>query len=113
MAVALPELNLQCGRCHENPRLQIENGCKRDSPVPDRWQIGEYTFQRCPGSIVTRQSYEYIAAYNWREKGFLPNPGGWMEQPAKFVEAMGIIEREITRESKERMEEVNRRGRNA
>jgi len=26
--------------------------------------------------------------------GYLPEKGGWMDQPAKFIEAMEIIERE-------------------
>lgn len=30
-------------------------------------------------------------------KGYLPNPGGWLDQPAKFVEAVVLIEREIAR----------------
>lgn len=106
--MALPELNLPCGRCQDNPALQKENGCLADSPVPDRWEIAGYKLQRCPGAIITRQSHEYIRAYNWREKHFLPNPGSWLEQPAKFIEAMGVIEREINRMEKEKIENAKR-----
>lgn len=106
LAVALPELNLPCAHCHKNPKLQIENGCLRDSPIPDRWQIGEFTFQRCPRKLVTRKSISYIKAYNWLQKGFLPSPGGWMEQSAKFINAMEIIEAEVYRIQKDELESL-------
>lgn len=81
-----------------------------DSPIPDRWQIGNYTFQRCPGSIITRQSVEYLRAYQWRDKAFLPNPGGWMEQPAKLIEAFAVIDQEVHRQRMEEVEHVKRSG---
>jgi hypothetical protein len=36
-----------------------------------------------------------LNAYLFFEKGYLPNPGGWLEQPLKFIQAIKIIEREI------------------
>jgi hypothetical protein len=29
------------------------------------------------------------------DRGYLPNAGGWLEQPAKFIDAMMIISKEI------------------
>jgi hypothetical protein len=108
LAVALPDFNLSCERCHENLNLQKENGCFEDSPIPDKWQIGNHTFQRCPIKVVTLQSYAYIRAYNWMQMGFLPNPGGWTEQPAKFIRVMDVIGTEISKDQKEEREKIKR-----
>jgi len=51
--------------------------------------------------VVTRQSLEYVRAYIFFEKGFMPNRGGWMDQSAKFIDAMEIVEAEISKMRKE------------
>ena len=47
-------------------------------------------------------SLEYLRAYFFFEKGYLPNAGGWLDQPAKFVQAMVVIEREVARAREEK-----------
>ncbi len=89
----MPGLKLDCRKCTEI--LKIERGCTIDSPIPGKWQINEWIFQRCPVRLVTRQSVEYLRAYRMFDRGYLPNQGGWLEQPAKFIEAMEVIEREV------------------
>jgi hypothetical protein len=59
------------------------------------WKIGDEEFSRCPRGLVTINSIEYLNAYIFFKQGFLPNPGGWLEQPLKFIQAIRIIEREI------------------
>jgi hypothetical protein len=59
------------------------------------WKLGDWEFSRCPRSLVTIKSIEYLNAYIFFTKGFLPNPGGWLEQPLKFIQAMRLIEQEI------------------
>lgn len=61
------------------------------------WKIGNDEFSRCPRGLVTAQSIEYLNAYLFFEKGFLPNSGGWMNQPLKFIQAMRIIRQEVTK----------------
>ena len=46
-------------------------------------------------TIVTKQSFAYLRAYMFYQDGFLPNAGGWCDQPAKFIEAIEIIEAEM------------------
>lgn len=29
--------------------------------------------------------------YNWMQKGFLPDPGGWLDQTAKFTDACAVV----------------------
>ncbi len=52
-------------------------------------------YYECPLKIITKQSWEYIKFYTFFEKGFLPNKGGILEQPAKFLDIMSIIEKFI------------------
>lgn len=113
MAVWLPELDLPCEHCPKNPKLQIENGCLADSPIPDRWQIGKHTFQRCPGTLVTRQSQMYKRCYNWMNMpaGSYPSEGTWLEQTSKFIQAMEVIRREIAAIDKARVEATKTKGR--
>lgn len=92
-------LKLDCRRCSE--RQKLERGCVDDSPIPGKWQIDDWHFQRCPVRLITQQSLEYIKAYRMFDKGYLPNPGTWLNQSAKFIEAMEIIEREIFTQAKQ------------
>lgn len=75
--------------------MKIERGCNQDSPIPTAWEIGGYKFQRCPLKILDRSIYSGIKAYNYFKLGILPNAGGWREQSSKFIDLMGIIERDI------------------
>ena len=50
------------------------------------------TVTRCPLKIVTSQSVEYMTAYHEYARGFLPNAGGWIDQPYKVTEAIRFIE---------------------
>jgi hypothetical protein len=72
-------------------------GCVKDSPIPGAWKIGNDEFSRCPRALVTEKSFEYLNAYFFFEKGYLPNPGGWMDQPVKFIEAIVVMAYEFIR----------------
>lgn len=97
----MQDSKLDCRSCSEN--LRIDRGCKNDSPIPARWQINEWEFQRCPLSILDTGVFEYLRAYKRYEKGYLPNEGGWLDQAAKFNEAMDIIDEELAKKSEEKL----------
>jgi len=52
-------------------------------------------FNRCPLRLITEKSGRYIEAYRFFLKGYLPNDGGWKDQPAKFLDAVNVIEQEL------------------
>ncbi|MEI8350096.1 MAG: hypothetical protein WCI77_08070 [Candidatus Omnitrophota bacterium] len=89
----MSQLNLNCAAC--NDFQKIDRGCNKDSPIPDKWQIGEIKFQRCPKKIVNYEVNIYFQAYRRFQQGFLPNSGGWIEQPAKFNDIIDILEAEF------------------
>lgn len=47
---------------------------------------------KCPLKEVQPGIWNYVEAYNQYKNGFLPNPGGWLDQPAKMLEAINLIE---------------------
>lgn len=79
--------------------------------VEDAWELDGESIRRCPMAIVTDQSIEYVRVYNFFQKGYLPNPGGWLDQPAKLIEAIEFIETEMQRIDREEFERVKGRTR--
>lgn len=102
MAVWLPKFKLDCHKCSDAGKL--ERGCETDSPIPGMWKLNDWEFARCPRKLVARKSVDYLSAYFFFTKGYLPNPGGWLDQPAKLIDALILIEREImkVKESEEK-----------
>jgi len=107
LAVRLSKWKLDCHKC--NDQLKIERGCEKNSTIPGKWQLDDWVFERCPLKLVTRDTWEYIRAYNLFDKGYLPNAGSWLEQSAKFTEAMRVIEKEVGLMNKEDMDEIRKR----
>jgi len=93
--LSLGHWKLDCEACTESQK--IERGCEKDSPIPDAWTVGEFTFQRCPVKELDPKTYLYLRAFNWYRRGYLPSSGGWMDQTNKFVEAVAYIEAEAER----------------
>lgn len=75
--------------------MKIDRGCVADSPIPDRWQIGDHKFQRCPKKEVSADIQVFIIAYNFFKQGILPNAGGWLNQSHKFLQAVQFIDAEV------------------
>ena len=69
----------------------------------DRWVVGNYTFKRCPFKEITNKGMEYLQAYRFYKAGKLPCAGGWLDQTYSFVEAMGLIDKEVARVEKQQM----------
>ena len=88
------ELKLNCAACNEN--LKIDRGCEKDSPIPGRWIVGGYEFQRCPGKLVDLDIGLYIMAYNFYKNGIMMHGKGWGEESAKFIMAIQLIDAEIS-----------------
>lgn len=46
---------------------------------------------RCPASFNTPEIAEFFMAYSLLESGILPAAGGWTDQSATFVAAVGVV----------------------
>jgi hypothetical protein len=70
----------------------------KDHPIPGRWQIGEWKFQRCPYQFIDKNVFWYIRAFNWMEKRFLPSGNGWLDLPNKLIEILDFISKTVKRD---------------
>ena len=70
--------------------------------------IEGYEINKCPMKYAGEKEFGLIAAYGHYKNRFLPNPGGWLEQPAIFVEAVEIIEAVVERIKESKMKELKK-----
>jgi hypothetical protein len=59
------------------------------------WDVGGEKIKGCLIEKITQQSFVYLEAYYFYDaKGMFPNPGGWLEQPAKLLQVFRLIDGE-------------------
>lgn len=90
--------------------LECKEYRKRDHPIPGRWQLGEFEFDRCPIMYVSEDVSFWLQAYRMYQNGFLPSDTGWMKNPNKLIEIIQFIDVEMANHQKE-VEEKNGRSR--
>ena len=84
--------DLDCTNC--NAGQKIERGCDAPSPVP--MVMDGKTMTRC----VMRPYFEdpqgfndLFSIYQWHLKGFLPEPGGYLDQAARLVPLIECVDK--------------------
>ena len=60
--------------------------------------------KKCLRWVVNEESVEYWKLYAHYDNGYLLYAGGVYDQPAKYLEAMGIIEARITKIRNQQLE---------
>lgn len=90
---------LNCRECDD--KLKEERGCEKEGILPFYYR--EERLFRCPIKLITKASWEYIAAFPLYQKGILPNSEVWREESDKFLEAMAVIENTQNKISNEMM----------
>ena len=91
MAVHLGNLTMSCQSCLKGKKTR----CEFEIPGQEAWEINGEQYKGCPFKIVTRQSANFLRAFNFYRQGYLPNQGGWIEQSAKMLDAFEAIEKEL------------------
>lgn len=92
---------MRCERCRAEPQLRVEWGCNEDAPIPLatlEYRGRQERIMRCPIKLIatTPRVPLVLEAYRWlNAHHLLPNPGGWLEQPAGLLEAFRIVEDEL------------------
>ena len=87
--------------------MKKERGHDTTGIVPF-WVGGKQIF-RCPLTIITPLSWEYIKAFGFYEKGFLPNGRGWVEESNKFIQAMMVLENEFAKKEKQEIKRASKK----
>ncbi len=81
-------MDLDCHSCNDG--IKLMRGCYKEVESTDFEFEGE-VLKRCPLKLVTNVSRRFLRFFQFMEKGFLPNPGGILDQPNRFLEAMSIL----------------------
>jgi len=92
---ALTQKAYNCASCliHNKEENRIKKKfCNTPSPKPITDYKKYFNFYRCPGSFAASWAMEIISLNGLFELGQLPFEGGILEQPAKFIEAMRLVE---------------------
>jgi hypothetical protein len=98
MAVWAIAHNVDCSNCQ--PVFQTARGCVSDRQYP--LIVEGFETLRCPASFYNNSVGEYLQAYAQFKAGFLPESGGWLDQPIKFLDVMSLIDRLMNRFEQEK-----------
>lgn len=83
---------LDCHKCStQNKQMR---GCKED--VAPQNIVG-FRVTRCPLRYATYGDVTALQVYREYNAGFLPNEGGWLDQPMKFSMIVNMIQGIIQR----------------
>ena len=98
------EGKLDCHSCDD--KLKEERGHDREGIIP--FLVDGKRIFRCPLTIITPLSYEYLKAFNFYEKAILPNGKGWNEENNKFIQAMMLLGNEFNKWQNKELKEKKR-----
>ncbi|MBY6104907.1 hypothetical protein KUW19_00225 [Ferrimonas balearica] len=94
VAVALDPKGFDCATCPHRH-------CSEDNPAPfAMWRIdgvGELTV--CPKGQITPRSDLYLQLFPHYRAGYLAHAGGVMDQPEPYLQAMSLIQSELSKET--------------
>jgi hypothetical protein len=80
-------------------RVQFEIVCPacrgKDPACQECGGHGSLQFHRCPHSFYGREHMDVIRSVSFLECGVMPSAGGWADQSATWVDAVGIVRSEI------------------
>lgn len=88
------------------PAIRDLYGCNSSRDQEACLEFDGLVIDRCPAYYL-KNGFDIgfaIQVYNWREKGFLPYAGNWMEQPHKIVEICGFMDRLLSYKMKNELE---------
>jgi hypothetical protein len=94
VVIEVLQLGFDCHECDE--RLQKERGCVEPGILP--FYIEDDTpLYRCPLSLITEITWDYVRAYALYQKNLLPNGQAWINESQKYLDAMTVLENEVKR----------------
>lgn len=90
MAIATGEIDRECHSCDEEQ--QRRRGCKEETSDPTQWFTfdDETTIKRCPLTVLDTRAVEVVQMHGYAQLGLLPEPGGVLQQPSTFLQAVAF-----------------------
>ena len=86
-------LKLSCSKC--TPAAKLFRACTEKNA--GRWKISGESYDLCPRRLITDQTWQYISAYKLYSKNSYPNGIGWLNESHKYLDAMILIESEVSK----------------
>jgi hypothetical protein len=83
---------MNCRSCLTGEKRKVR--CEFSIPGQEAWSLNGQDYKGCPFKLLTLETANYLKAYNYYRRGYLANPGGWLEQPAKMLDAFEVIDKE-------------------
>ena len=80
---------MNCRNCQRGIKIYCE--------YQDVWELNGIQYKGCPFKITTTYSFNMLRAYMFYKNGYLPNQGGWLDQPAKFIDAVIVLDNEFNK----------------
>jgi len=99
-------MGLDCQTCTDQQKEY--RGCVTESNVG--FYINGEEYKICPIRSIPRHIFEYLRAYNWYQKGFLPNGNMWLDESEKFLQAMNAIDTARAEIEQEEIKKAQRYG---
>lgn len=99
----------QCSLCIKKtaPAFREKNmNCTGKNKTVVR-ELDEIKFSRCPGNFYNPGYAHLLDVHRNFRKGVLGFPGGLMDQPAKYIDSMNLIENIVIGKELERMNAQN------
>jgi len=82
---------LDCSMCDE--KLREERGHDKDGIIP--FMVDGERILRCPLTVITPLSWQYIKAFSFYDKGRYPNGLIYTHESEKYLQAMMILDIEF------------------
>jgi hypothetical protein len=83
---------VDCQKCTK--QIKEARGCEKDIPP---LFIEGIEITRCPIKYLTGLEAIYLEVYYAYKNGYLPNIGGWLNQPMKFSQIMIFVDKLFTK----------------
>lgn len=87
--------SFQCALCDRSEDAKKGFGCdeiREKAIIPITHYEHRIDFYTCPGNFYTQSVCELLFIKEQFDKGVMPYGGALMEQPAKFIETMRLID---------------------
>lgn len=103
----------QCGFCikkmAEVARENLKN-CTGKATKPRIKVLDIFSFTLCPGNFYSSAYGSLVDIHRQFRKGVLANGGGLMDQPAKYIDIMNLIENLISQKEMDALKESVKNG---
>lgn len=80
-----------------------QKNCTGKAKIVKKRVLDIFSFTHCPGNFYSSAYGQLLDIHRQYRKGVLANPGGLMDQPAKYIDLMNLVENLVSQKEIEAM----------